>query len=71
MVQAVGLGPSQEVAGLLEPDCVEIFPNIASHLAGVRPANIASHFATWAWVKPGGAECEGAPTGGRRASSAV
>ena len=30
-----------------------------------------SHFATWAWVKPGGAECEGAPTGGRRASSAV
>ena len=56
-VQATGLGPSQEAAGLVEPGRAEIFPNIASHLAEAQPASISSNFATSARVKPGWAAC--------------
>ena len=51
-VQATGLGPSQEVAGLVEPGRAEIFPNIASHFAEARPVKVASHFAYLARAEP-------------------
>ena len=51
-VQATGLGPSQEAAGLVEPGRAEIFPNIAPHFAEAQPVKVALHFAYLARAEP-------------------